>query len=87
MIQQILAIRDQAVDAFGRPMFVPAIGAGIRAFSDAVNDGKSEYAQHPEDYELFHLGSYDDATGKFVQLDQPKSIALGRNLVTKPKGE
>lgn len=77
---EILSIRDRAVDAFGRPMFFPTIGAAVRAFDDEINrDSKDNpYFAHPEDYDLYHLGHFDDSTGRFTMLEAPKQVAIGR---------
>lgn len=84
MILQIVAIRDRAVDAFHRPAFVPAIGAAIRSFGDEINRraADNELNKHPEDYDLYHLGTYDDAHASFSILERPKQIAIGNQLVT-----
>lgn len=81
---QVLAVRDRAVDAFGRPMFFPSNGAAIRAFGDEVNRQSPDnpYHEHPEDYDLYLLGIFDDETGHF-HTDQPKQIAIGKDLITK----
>lgn len=78
---QILSIRDRAVDAFMQPMFFATPGAGIRAFSDEINRQDSSMNKHPEDYDLYHLGEYDDATGKFAGLEAPRQVAIGKDLV------
>lgn len=79
-IQHILAIRDRAVDAFGVPIFVPAVGAAVRSFSDEINRPESPYAVHPEDYDLFHLGEYDAAAGAIRPYDKPRQVAIGKDL-------
>lgn len=58
----IYAVRDNAVGAFLRPFFMQANGQAIRAFSDEVN-GDSPMAKHPEDYSLWSIGAFDEATG------------------------
>ncbi len=80
----VVSIKDRAADAFGRPAFVPSVGVAIRSFSDEVNRDNSEnqmYA-HPDDFDLFELGSYDDSTGIVEMLDQPKLLILGKNAKT-----
>lgn len=79
----VIALRDSAADAFGRPDFVPSIGAQLRGFADEVNrpDEKNMLYKHPEHFELFHLGYYDDATATFELFDKPKQIALATNLI------
>ena len=76
----ICSIRDSAADAYGRPFFLPSVGVAIRSFTDEVNRSAedNQIYQHPEDFDLFELGEFDDATGRFTLLDVPKQLALGR---------
>lgn len=79
---KVLAVRDRAVDAFAQPMFVPHIGSAIRSFGDEINnnrEGNPLYA-HPDDYDLYDLGEYDDQTGRIEQPTTPTQIAIGKNL-------
>lgn len=78
MILSIYAIRDNKVGAFMQPFYMNTNAAAIRAFDDLVNDGKSGVNKHPEDYELYLLGVYDDNTGRITQDDQ----SLVQRLVT-----
>lgn len=78
---QVVSIYDRALDAFSRPVFVNSVGQAIRSFGDEVNNVQSEMSKHPDDYDLYHLGSFDDSSGKFVCLDEPKQLALGKQLV------
>lgn len=84
MKYSVLAVRDRAVDAFGQPIFVPAVGAALRSFMDEVNNEKSSFYNHPEDYDLYLLGDYDDATGNITSLDQPRMVAVGKECVKNP---
>lgn len=76
----VCSIKDRAADAFGRPFYVPAVGVAIRSFQDEVNrsDAESQIYQHPEDFDLFELGEFDDATGLFLLFDNPKLLMLGK---------
>ena len=76
----ICSIRDSAADAYGRPFFLPSVGVAIRSFTDEVNRSSedNQIYQHPEDFDLFELGEFDDTTGRFVLLDVHKQLALGR---------
>ena len=67
----ICSIRDSAADAYGRPFFLPSVGVAIRSFTDEVNrpSEDNQIYQHPEDFDLFELGEFDDTTGRFVLLD------------------
>lgn len=68
MIHIVVAVRDSALVAFGRPYIVPAVGVATRSFSDEVNrvGADNEMIKHPADYELYELGTYDDETGLFA---------------------
>lgn len=76
MKRPVLAIYDVKAKLFQMPMFPAAVGQVLREFSDLVNDGKSAYAKHPEDYQLFQLGFYDDVEGRFEsnEFDAPKLV-------------
>lgn len=87
MILLVVSVRDRAADAFGRPFFVHTLGLAIRSFQDEVNRKAADnpMCAHPEDYDLYHLGAFDDSTGQLVSPpDCPKQIAIGKQMV---KGE
>lgn len=75
-----MAIRDSAVDAFTRPFPVNHIGQAMRGFTDEVNRTDSEMNKHPSDYELFELGTFDEETGKFENLESPRSLARAKDV-------
>ena len=79
----ICVVRDIKADLFGQPFFNASVGMAQRSFSDSVNrpDEKSLLFNHPEDFELYQLGSFDDQTGTFDLLDRPKQLLLGSNCV------
>lgn len=89
MIMQVFAIKDRALNAFLQPFFAPTIGAAIRAFSDGINDPQHAMNSHPDDYDLWHLATWDDASGTFNQVsDQhefPHQVAIGKNQLREKK--
>lgn len=79
MILHIVAVRDIKADCFGQPNFVPNTGASIRSFGDQCQDEKSGVLyQHPEDFELYKLGTYNDQDGSFDTI-KPVQLAVGSN--------
>lgn len=79
----VLAVFDSAVQAFGQPFFVPAIGAGVRSFVDEVNRAAPDnsLANHPEDYELSYIADFDDELGEFTKpADGVRVIARGKDV-------
>lgn len=82
MILQIICVRDRAVDAFGQPNFVLSIGGATRSFTDEVNraDTNNSMYKHPDDFELYHLGSYDDGPAAFDLLDKPRLLMVAKDV-------
>lgn len=65
------SIRDQKGEIFNLPFFKITHGQAERDFESLVNDGKSSVNAYPEDYDLYHVGEYDDQKGIFVPLETP----------------
>lgn len=84
MIYKIFSVRDRSADAYGRPTFALATGSAIRSFGDEINrpGEQNTWYQHPEDFDLYELGFFDDASGEF-QTHKPKQVAIGKDLATK----
>lgn len=82
MILNICTVKDRAADAFGRPMFVPSTGVAIRSFSDEINrnNADNQLYNHPDDFDLYELGQFDDNTGIFTLHEQPKLLSLGKQV-------
>lgn len=85
MQYEVVAMYDRAVGAYGRPAFVQSIGVALRGFQDEVNRAAADNQvhAHPEDFDLFHLGTYNEETGKFENLDSPVQIVQAKTLVLK----
>lgn len=80
----ICSIHDTKAEAFSQPMFFQAVGQALRAFIDAVSDGdpKSNFAMHPEDFNLFRIGTFDDQTGEIIP-EPPFHLGNGRVLCSR----
>lgn len=78
----ICTVKDRAADAYGRPMFVPSTGVAIRSFSDEINrnNADNQLYNHPDDFDLYELGEFDDNSGLFVLHEQPKLLSLGKQV-------
>ncbi|AXH77914.1 MAG: nonstructural protein [Microviridae sp.] len=78
MIYRVVSIRDRVADVFAQPAFVVSAGAAVRSFGDAL--GKDEQlGAHPEDYDLWEIGAYDDSTAELVNLPN-RQLALGKDF-------
>jgi hypothetical protein len=66
MIKLIVSIYDKAAGAYMRPLYVNAVGEAVRQFEDEVMNPESPLNRHPEDYDLYKLGEFDDAKGETI---------------------
>lgn len=80
----VVSVRDRAVDNFGTPFFVVSKGQAIRSFSDEINRKADDNMlnRHPEDYDLYELGEFDNDSGAF-EVSTPKMIAIGKDCFIK----
>lgn len=75
-----VAVRDSAVDAFMRPFFVPTTAFAIRSFGEEMKNKESPMFAHPEDYALFEVGSFDEESGRFENVDSPRQLVRAVDL-------
>ncbi len=85
MISVIVSVRDSAAEAFGRPMYLQSLGVAIRSFTDEVNrdDKDNQLFNHPDDFDLYELGVFDDSIGKYELRDNPSVIVRGKDVKIK----
>ena len=77
----IYALNDSKLGEFGQPFFFTANGQAVRFLQDLVRDPKTMVAQHPEDFRLYQIGSYDPVSGSFVGLPTPLFLADASSFV------
>jgi hypothetical protein len=85
-IWTVLSVRDRAIDTFGLPIFVVAAGAGLRSFIDECVRAGSTFALHPEDYDLYRLGTFNDQNGMFTS-EPPEMIMSGKTAAQTTRTE
>lgn len=79
----VCAVKDRAVNAYNRPIYVPTVGVAIRSFTDEVNRQDSELRNHPEDYDLYEIGQWDDETAIYTSLEVPRVITRAQDIAIK----
>jgi hypothetical protein len=79
MILQIYTVHDSKAETFARPVFQNTVGEAVRAFSDECSNEHSMLNKHPEDFNLYKLGEYDQGTGLFSTI-VPVHIASARDF-------
>ena len=82
MILFVVSVKDRAADVFNRPFFVPHRNVAIRDFTDEVNRvaGDNQLNKHPDDFDLYLLGEFDDARGAFVNND-PQVLVRAKDVL------
>lgn len=76
MIQQLFTIFDSAAGAANRVFQAPTIEMAIRTFRREIEQGESPFSQFPEDYTLFHVGSFNMETMEVVPIVPPHSLGV-----------
>jgi hypothetical protein len=85
MIHFVVSVKDRAAEVFNRPFFVPHRGVAVRDFTDEVNRSASDNAlnRHSDDFDLYLLGEFDDATAQFKSAEQPLVLVRGKDVFNK----
>lgn len=80
----VVTVYDRASEAFNMPQFVPTAAAAIRGFAAEVNNEQNRMLnEHPEDFDLYRLGTFDQSTGLIEVDNAPSVIARAQDLVEK----
>lgn len=71
---KIYSIYDRQLAAYANPFFSPTHGSALRAFADHVNENGTPANKHPEDYELYFIGNFNDQAGQIDGTTKPERI-------------
>lgn len=75
----VCAVRDSAMMAFAPPMAFIAMGQAQRSFRDEANRKDSAIYAHPEDYELWMLGWFDEDSGRLEPVN-PECVCRAKDV-------
>lgn len=86
MLFRVVVVRDAAAGAYAFPYCVQSIGAAMRSFADEVNRAAEDNPlyKHPEDFELFELGTFDTELAQFDLFAQPRTVLRALDAASKP---
>ena len=78
----VVSVKDRAADVFNRPFFVPHRNVAIRDFTDEVNRSAvdNQLNKHPDDFDLYLLGEFNDNTGEFVMVT-PQVLVRAKDVI------
>ena len=81
----LYSIFDKAVESFNAPFYMHTDKEAIRAFNAECMNPESKIAQHPVDFELHMLGTFDNQTSVIDQTGARRLVfALECKQVYKP---
>lgn len=64
MLQILFSIYDSKAECYLPPFSYPAVGQGIRMFTDLAADREHPIGRHKSDYRLCRVGEFDDGSGE-----------------------
>lgn len=76
LIQQLFCFRDAKSDSFGPPIASVNKAMFFRDILQAALDNGSTIAKHPDDFGIWHMGTFDPKSGRVVPFDQPVCLGL-----------
>lgn len=84
MKEELFSIWDGAARRFLSCWTAPTIEVALRRFRVAVNTHDSDFGRFPEDYTLFHVGTFDQEQGAIVPTAAPVNLGVAVTLVERP---
>lgn len=78
----MVCIWDVKAENFSQPWFVTTSASAVRSFTDLINNPEKSQTMHshPEDFQLFEMGTFDDNTGKFDTYSPAKHLVTGSSV-------
>jgi len=76
----ICSVFDKIAGTYGMPFFAQLDKLALRSFSTAVNTPGSYLHTNPSDFDLFHIGQFDDETGAFINAPNHVFLANGSSF-------
>lgn len=76
MISQMYVIRDLQAEAAMKPLLFEREAIAVRQFELSLVAKDNPFAASPEDYSLYHIGTYDDET-MFLEACDPRRVVSG----------
>jgi len=86
MQHELYSVKDVKAEVFTPPVMSHNLGTMCRSLMVALGDPGHQFARYPEDFVLFHLGTFDDANGHIVLMDTPVSVMSLVDLMEQEHG-
>lgn len=76
-IKKIIAVRDQKTATYEAVHLVNHIGDAIRGWDTVRKDEATKYGKYPQDFDLYHIGDFEEETGLIQSLQPHTHLATG----------
>lgn len=80
MLSRVFSIYDIKSCVFGMPFTQTNDMLALRTFGDLANDKATTICRHPEDFQLFEIGTFDDSKGLLENRVPVKLLASAVEL-------
>ncbi len=80
-MNELFTVYDLAARRYLEPFFGPTVEFGIRGFKEACETEGHQFAKFPEDYALYHVGSFDPELGELKGKKEAHKIASASQFV------
>lgn len=78
---KLYSIYDNKVGTYAPPFAVAHEMLALRAFINLAKDTNSQISQHPSDFNLMYLGSFNADTGGFTPLPAPTNMGTASSFL------
>lgn len=84
-VVNVYAIHDKKAETYEQIFTLPNHAYAIRSFEEIVNRADTPYNKFAEDFELTHLGTYDQENGKLSSMPLPAVLCQASELKRETK--
>lgn len=84
MKSEIYSVYDMKAKIYGKPFYMVNEAVCLRSVTQSLCEGDSDLRHHPEDFLLYHMGTFDDQTCE-ISTGQPNLVC--KLIELKPKAE
>jgi hypothetical protein len=66
MLKGLYSIYDKTAQMYSEPKPAPTDGVFTRMVSDMISEGNNQISNHPEDFAIYSLATWNDQTGEMA---------------------
>lgn len=73
---KIFAVWDNKAEKFMQPFFAETVGLALRYFANNIENEESIMNKYPNDFCLYEIGTFDDASGIIENHNENKNLGM-----------